>query len=85
MSVGPGWIGQRSLLLNVLAVFGADQDEDGNFFVSGGIYGFMGLTGPAADIVVDSEARYRKDGDWYSIVGAIKATSYVNGIVTVIA
>lgn len=78
-------MGRVGQLLHALRTFGADQDEDGNFIVSSGhISTFMGMQGEDADVVVSSEARYRKDGHWCSLAQALNSTSYGLRGVTVI-
>jgi hypothetical protein len=63
----------NSELMNVLAVTGADKDEEGKYFVRGGLVSFMGM---GDEWVLDETAQYRKNGEWKYLLGLVQGTSY---------
>lgn len=72
MSSGVGWSGVESAVLNFLRVVGADRELDkdgkptGPFLLSGdegsGVFSFLGMTGPGADVVIPSDVVYFVNG-----------------------
>jgi hypothetical protein len=68
-----GWTGTKEELMNTLAVFGCDRDQDGNFCVDGTIVSFMGA---GRDYTVGGDAVYYKNGRPLPLASALRATSY---------
>lgn len=71
-----GWIGTMGQLRHALRMFGADTDELDQFLVRGQICTFMGVGGEHAETVVGEDAQFLRDGEWRSVVNALRATSY---------
>lgn len=72
MSAGPGWIGPSAVLLNYLAVVGADKAPDGKYLIGGeGIFSFLGM---GEEIVVPTEAVYFVGGKPVPLAASMVAT-----------
>jgi hypothetical protein len=56
---GGGWMGNNAQLVHFLRTVGADEDDQERLAVRGSVYSFLGLSGPADDVVVDADTQYR--------------------------
>jgi len=68
-----GWMGSEKQLSYVLQSFGADQDADGKFIVTGGISSFMGL---GDEIIIDDTAFCFINKEKKNINSLLYGTSY---------
>ena len=73
-----GWIGDAKTLKGALEMAKADRDDAGKFIVSGMITSFMSA---GDEFVVDSDARYMKDGKWENLCDLLRmAGGGVSGV-----
>ena len=70
MSDHNGCYCSSSELTNFLRIMGCDQDADGKYVVSGGIYGFMGL---GDEFVIAADARYYVKGEAMGLAGMYRS------------
>ena len=67
-----GWIGDPELVLYVLRIFRADQDEAGKFLV----YGDAPITGLTGEMVVSPNVEVSFSGKRVPLVSLLAETSY---------
>lgn len=72
-----GWMGEESELMHTLAIFRADQDEDGKFL----IYEEPVVKGLDGSIVVHQRCEYSVGGQRRNFASALNSTSYGLGVV----
>lgn len=80
MSVGSGWIGDRSAVLHALAVVGADKDAQGNYLIAGEPV-ISGLD--PEEVVVPAGAQYAVAGKWHNLAALLRSTSYGSSVTVI--
>ena len=69
-----GWIGGKRELMNVLAVHGADKDEDGNYFVY--VEPPISFLGMGEEFVVSDKTEISYKGKRINLAYLLCQTSY---------